>query len=122
MSMRMSPQVAQQNLLPDINRSSLVFFGGLALIIANLVASNGHVLWDQLAGKHPDPTNIQDLRDTGIQIVMLALLTLLAEYGGDGAGSAALLFILALWLLWLVTHFGSKATFPSGVAGGSLKK
>lgn len=122
MSMRMSPQVAQQNLLPDINRSSLVFFGGLALIVANLFATNGHVLWDQLAGKHPDPANIQGLRDTGFQILGLALLTLLAQYGGDSAGSAALWFILALWLLWLVNHFGSKPQFPSGVAGGSLKK
>jgi len=107
MAMRMPPQVAQQTALPAVNRTSLVLFGGLALIVLNLFWVNGGGLIAAIF--HPGANGMQftQLQDTGLQVLGLALLTLLAEYGGENAGTAALLFLAALWILWLLTHVGT---------------
>ena len=115
MSMRMAPAVAQQAAFPNVNRTSLVLFAGAVLIILNFLAVNGGGF---LAGIFKKGATAQQpaygYTDVGWQIVGLALLTIMAEYGGDAAGSAALLFLAALWLLWLVVHFGNgqKSLFP----------
>ena len=108
MAMRMPPQVAQQTALPAVNRTSLVLFGGLALIVLNLFWVNGGGLIQAIF--HPGSSGVQftQLRDTGLQVLGLALLTLMAEYGGENAGTAALFFLAALWLLWLLTHVGTR--------------
>lgn len=113
MSMRMPPQVAQQQALPDLNRTSLVFFGGLVLIVLNLFWVNGNAVFSSIFRKGTAVQPIVGLVDQGWQLLGLALLTLLTEYGGEGAGSVALTFVGALWLLWLVGHLG---TTPGGAA------
>ena len=106
MAMRMSPQVGQQSFLPAINRSSLVFFAGLILIVLNFYWQNGSAALTAIF--HPGASvEWEGMSDTGLQIIGLALLTLAAEYFGDNAGTAALLFVGACWLLWLVLHVGS---------------
>lgn len=106
MAMRMSPQAAQQNAFPAINRSSLVFFGGFVLIVLNLFWQNTGAI---AAIFTPGAAhNFTQLKDTGLQVLGLGLLTLLSEYGGENAGTAALVFIGVLWLLWLLTHFGTQ--------------
>src|SRR5690242_11798799 len=123
MAMRMPPQVAQQTALPAVNRTSLVLFGGLALIVLNLFWVNGGSLIQAIF--HPGSRGIEftQLTDTGLQVLGVALLTLLAEYGGENAGTAALFFLAALWLLWLLTHVGTRpASEPvasSPTEGGS---
>jgi len=137
MAMRMPPQVAQQTALPAVNRTSLVLFGGLALIVLNLFWVNGGGLIAAIF--HPGSNGVQftQLQDAGLQMLGLALLTLLAEYGGENAGTAALLFLAALWILWLLTHVGTRplsepvaqshsetiapATGSSGGQGGQKK-
>jgi len=116
MAMRMPPQVAQQTALPSVNRTSLVLFGGLALIVLNLFWVNGGSLIQAIF--HPGSSGVQftQLRDTGLQVLGLALLTLLAEYGGENAGTAALFFLAALWLLWLLTHMGTQPAASEPVA------
>ena len=108
MAMRMPPQVAQQTALPAINRSSLVFFGGLALIVLQFYWQNGSAAVAAVFHKGSGAVQFEGLTDTGLQVLGLAGLTLAAEYGGDNAGTAALLFIAALWVLWLLTHFGTR--------------
>ena len=119
MAMRMPPQVAQQTALPAVNRTSLVLFAGLALILLNLFWVNGGGIIAAIF--HPGSSGVQftQLSDTGWQVLGLGGLTLAANYGGENAGTAALLFIGALWILWLIAHRGTApaaeqaATSPS---------
>ena len=106
MAMRMPPQVANQPVIPDVNRTSLVLFAGLALIVLNLFWQNGTAMFSAIFQKG---ANVQftAITDTGLQLLGLAGLTILAQYGGENAGTAALMFIGALWLLWLLAHFGT---------------
>lgn len=122
MAMRMPPQVAQQTALPDVNRSSLVFFGGLALILLQFYWQNGSAALDAVFHKGAGRVQFVSLSDTGLQVVGLALLTLMAEYGGEGAGSAALLFVGALWLLWLLNHLGTRPTSEARPTGTGIEK
>ena len=118
--MRMPPQAAQHQALPDVNRTSLVFFLGAALILVNWVTVNGLTPVGNLIfhkGAKVQPLN--NVYDLGMQWIGLAILALMAEYGGDGAGTFALLFVLALWLLWLLGHFGD---ISKGSTGGSEKQ
>ena len=108
MAMRMPPQVAQQSALPEINRSSLVFFAGLSLILLNFFWQNGQAALDAVFHKGGAGIQLVGVTDSGIQILGLTLLTLAAEYGGDNAGTASLLFVGALWLLWLLAHVGTQ--------------
>lgn len=108
MAMRMPPQVAQQSALPAINRSSLVFFAGLSLILLNFFWQNGQAALDAVFHKGGAGIQLVGVTDGGVQILGLALLTLAAEYGGDNAGTASLLFMGALWLLWLLAHVGTQ--------------
>lgn len=107
MAMRMPPQAQNTPALPDVNRTSLVFFGGAALILLNFATVEGFSQIGALIfhkGAKASPTYA--VKDVGLQVLGLAILSLMAEYGGDGAGTFALLFVAALWLLWLVAHFG----------------
>ena len=133
MAMRMPPHVAQQTAFPEVNRASLVFFGGLALIVLNFYWVNGSNLLAAIFHKGAPGQPPYGVFDTGVQVLGLALLTLIAEYGGENAGSAALLFVGALWLLWLVLHLGTTPgastasgtptpTSSPGGAGGGQKK
>ena len=106
--MRMQPAVAQQAAFPDVNRTSLILFGGLVLIALNYITVNvGAIRAIFVKGAAPAQPAYGYI-DYGWQLLGLGLLTLLAEYGGDAAGSASLLFLAALWLLWLVVHFGGN--------------
>lgn len=115
MAMRMPPQQAAQPLLPEVDRGTLVFFLGFALIVTNFYVtnlSNGNnpleIIFTRGGGSAAKP--FVGLVDTGLQVLGLALLVLLAQYGGEGAGGFALLFVLALWLLFLVVHLGGLGT------------
>lgn len=110
MAMRMPPQTAQQTALPDVNRTSLVFFGGAALIVTNaFVANDINPLVNLIFKKGAKVQPVYGFFDFGLQLLGLALLSLMAEYGGDGAGTFALTFVAALWLLWLLVHFGDRS-------------
>ena len=143
MAMRMPPQVAQQSVLPDINRTSLVFFGGFALIVLNFYWANGPKIVTAIWHSNlPDAVGqaggiyVAGVWDALLQVLGLLVLVGLAQYGGENAGTAALLFVGALWLLWLLTHVGTApvserapthsetsapATGPSGGQGGQKK-
>jgi len=121
MAMRMPPQVAQQTALPSVNRTSLVLFGGLALIVVNLFWVNGGIgaIFQGIFHRGSPGVAFTNLTDTGWQLFGLALLTLAAEYFGENAGTSALLFLAALWLLWLMVHVGAEPVATSPTASGS---
>ncbi len=115
MAMRMPPQVAQQPVIPEVNRTSLVFFAGFALIILNFYWSNGpkivNAIWhsDLISGTQTaGAVYFTGIYDSALQLIGLLILVGMAQYGGENAGTAALMFVGALWLLWLVVHVGTK--------------
>lgn len=115
---------AQTSVLPSVNRSSLVFFAGAALVVLNFYWSNGGALTGAIFHKGGGAPQLTGIADVALQIIGLAILTLMAEYGGDGAGSFALVFLAALWLLWLVVHFRTKPasggnSAATGASGGA---
>ncbi len=118
MSMRMSPQAAQTSALPDVQRTSLVFFAGFILILVNFWWMNGTALFTVIFHKGAKSTQFEGFIDVGLQLLGLALLSLLAEYGGDAAGTFSLMFIAALWLLWLVNRGANPAKGSGGGGGG----
>jgi len=130
MAMRMSPEAAQQPALPDVARGPLVFFLGVSLVLVNFYLSNGQAFVDSIFHKGAKPTQFVSLADTGAQIAMVGVLVLLAQYGGEGAGSFALVFIIALWLLFLVIHVGNlrsaehpaPSATPGNPSGGNIHK
>ena len=124
MAMRMSPQVASQPVIPEVNRTRLVLFAGIALILLNLFWVNGTGLINAVFRKGGvtagAPYSFTGITDAGLQLLGLIGLTIVAQYGGENAGTAALMFLGALWLLWLVGHFGSqpaKSVAPTGESG-----
>ncbi len=127
MAMRMSPAVASQPALPGVNRTGLVFFAGVALIVAHFVATNkasGADLGSVFFGSHQQQGRavpVAGLQDLGLQLVGITLLTLLAQYGGDDASLFALWFVLALWLLFLLVHFGGLGQ-PAATSPATLRK
>lgn len=123
MAMRMPPDVAQQSVLPDINRTSLVFFGGLSLIVLNFYWSNPNFVMG-IFTKGEGNQVFRGVLDNLAQVLGLLILVGLAQYGGENAGTAALMFVGALWLLWLVNHFGTApepapSHSETGISGGS---
>ena len=114
MAMRMPPQVAQQSVLPEINRTSLVFFGGFALIVLQFYWQNGPAIVNVVfhsnlgdAVSKGGAIYVQGIWDALLQVLGLLVLVGLANYGGENAGTAALMFVGALWLLWLLQHMGT---------------
>ena len=114
MAMRMPPQVAQQSALPDINRTSLVFFGGFSLIVLNFYWANGPKIISAIFSRNFGGTAnsaagvyATGMWDALLQVLGLLILVGMAQYGGENAGTAALMFVGALWLLWLLAHFGT---------------
>ena len=126
MAMRMPPQVAAQPVIPEVNRTSLVFFAGFALILLNFYWSNGpkivNAIWhsDLISGTQTaGAVYFTGIYDSALQLIGLLILVGMAQYGGENAGTAALMFVGALWLLWLLVHFGSK---PGGSAPAQQSK
>ncbi len=121
MAMRMNPQAAQVSALPSVNRTSLILFAGLALILVNFWLVNGSNFLNLFFKPGTQAQPSYGYIDLGVQALGLFLLVLLSEYGGDGAGAFALVFLAALWLLWLLGHVGGLGAKPSNkpTPGGS---
>ena len=122
MAMRMPPDVANQPAFPDVNRASLVFFGGVALMVLNFYWVNGSALTRAIFSKGQGGQPLYGYTDVGLQVLGLFLLVLMAEYGGEGASTFALLFLVALWLGWLINHLHTSPGAAAQAKAQATKK
>lgn len=123
--MAQRPDAVSARIAPYTGRSSLILFGGLALILVNAVASyEGHAIIAAIDPIWPAPSSAQahtSLLDLVAQAVMLGLLLLVASID-DEAGSFALLFLAALWLGWLLVNRAGIVALVGLLSGGKGTK
>lgn len=105
--MAQRPDPVTARIAPYTGRSSLILFGGLALIGLNALASyEGHNFLRVLVPAWPAPNSRDShtsLLDLGAQVILLMILLVIASVSDEG-GSFALLFLMALWLGWLFVN------------------
>lgn len=131
MVMAQPPDPVQARIAPYTGRTSLFLFGGITLIVANLLLSpQGWAVATALAPSLPkQPTAVAQSAGTSVldligQTVLLGALLLVGSVS-DEAGTFALVFLAALWLAFLYTHrvlfsgLLGKATPPASPSGGS---
>ena len=130
MAMAQPPDAVQARIAPYTGRTSLFLFGGITLILANLLLSQqgwtvARALFPSLpqSAASSGQTSVLDL--VGQAIILGALL--LVGSVSDEAGTFALVFLAALWLGFLYQHrtlfqgLLGQTTPPAspGGAGGS---
>lgn len=123
-TMAQPPDAVSAKIAPYTGRTSLLIFGGAALILVNVLTSGeGMTIAHAVTPLFPAPNqtaNHVSVLDIGLQIGGLLLLVIIASVSDDG-GSFAMLFLLALWLGWLYTHrafFAGVAQIASGAPAG----
>jgi hypothetical protein len=131
MAMAQPPDAVQARIAPYTGRTSLFLFGGITLILANLVLSpQGWAIVTALfpsaerqASVASHPTSVLDLVG---QVIILGALLLVGSVS-DEAGTFALVFLAALWLGFLYSHRSlfagllgqtTPATPPASSSGG----
>lgn len=123
MAMNQPPDAVQAKIAPYTGRTSLFLFGGFSLIALNLALSrNG---WEALRAIFPRlpsgaaPAASVSLLDLVAQLAILGALLLIGGVS-DEAGTLALVFLAALWLLFLYSHRGLFSSLAGGAAGTSV--
>lgn len=118
MAMAQPPDAVQARIAPFTGRTSLFLFGGITLMLANLLlAPQGwaiaQALFPTLPKASPSGTGpAVSLLDLVGQAVLLGALLLVGSVS-DEAGTFALVFLAALWLAFLYSH----RTLFSGLLG-----
>lgn len=108
---------------PERDQSGTVLSLGLLLVAVNvLTTENGLALVNQLTGlpvsgltRYTPAGSWVSIPDIALQLLMVALLAGFARTG-EGAGSLALTFMGALWLLWALQHLGLLANLSTAGA------
>lgn len=131
MVMAQPPDPVQARIAPYTGRTSLFLFGGITLIVANLLLSpQGWAIATALIPALPkQPTAVAQSAGTSVldligQTVLLGALLLVGSVSDEG-GTFALVFLAALWLAFLYTHrvlfsgLLGQATPPASPSGGS---
>ena len=130
MVMAQPPDAVQARIAPFTGRTSLFLFGGITLMLANLLlAPQGwaiaQALFPTLPKASPSGTGpAVSLLDLVGQAVLLGALLLVGSVS-DEAGTFALVFLAALWLAFLysnrslLTGLLGKATPTASQNGGA---
>ena len=130
MVMAQPPDAVQARIAPFTGRTSLFLFGGITLMLANLLlAPQGwaiaQALFPTLPKASPSGTGpAVSLLDLIGQAVLLGALLLVGSVS-DEAGTFALIFLAALWLAFFYSHRSlltgllGKATPPASQNGGA---
>lgn len=111
--MAQQPSNVTTTVAPGANRQGWVFGLGLGLILVNFffTSEGGDVLSALIPGHSPSSgqphTNLVDTIGQGLMLLILVAIAGI----DDTAGSAALLFVVALWLGWLLSHIGLVQQF-----------
>ena len=106
--MAQRPDPVQARIAPYTGKSSLFLFGGISLILANLLLTQqGWTIWTAfipVAPKTP-PTSATNTSLLGLagQVVILGALLLVGSVSDEGA-TFALVFLAALWLGFFYHH------------------
>lgn len=130
MAMAQPPDPVQARIAPYTGRTSLFLFGGITLILANLLLSpQGWAIATALFPTLPkaSPTGsgpAVSVLDLVGQAILLGALLLVGSVS-DEAGTFALIFLAALWLAFLYSHrtlfsgLRRQATPPASQSGGA---
>lgn len=130
MAMAQPPDAVQARIAPYTGRTSLFLFGGITLILANLLLSpQGWAIATALApsltnSKPPSAGPAVSVLDLVGQVILLGALLLVGSVS-DEAGTFALIFLAALWLAFLYSHrrlfsgLLGQATPPASPGGGA---
>lgn len=130
MVMAQPPDAVQARIAPFTGRTSLFLFGGITLMLANLLlAPQGwaiaQALFPTLPKASPSGTGpAVSVLDLVGQAVLLGALLLVGSVS-DEAGTFALIFLAALWLAFFYSHRSlltgllGKATPPASQNGGA---
>ena len=130
MVMAQPPDAVQARIAPFTGRTSLFLFGGITLMLANLLLSPqgwaiAQALFPTLPKASPSGTGpAVSLLDLIGQAVLLGALLLVGSVS-DEAGTFALIFLAALWLAFFYSHRSlltgllGKATPPASQNGGA---
>lgn len=116
MAMAQPPDAVQARIAPYTGRTSLFLFGGITLILANLLLSQQG--WQVARALFPSlPQSAASSGQTSVldlvgQMVLLGALLLVGSVS-DEAGTFALVFLAALWLGFFYQH---RALF-TGLSG-----
>ena len=130
MVMAQPPDAVQARIAPFTGRTSLFLFGGITLMLANLLLSPqgwaiAQALFPTLPKASPSGTGpaVSVLDLVGQAVLLWALL--LVGSVSDEAGTFALIFLAALWLAFFYSHRSlltgllGKATPPASQNGGA---
>lgn len=107
------------------SKSQLVGAAGVGLIAANFwTGPNRAALGAGLFSKNPT-SDAQDaaheaFKQVGIELLAVAVLTIVASTS-DNLASACLAIIVALFILWAMTHYGAQPGTNAAVAPGAVK-
>lgn len=85
---------------------------GAALVAANFWTGSNRPLVSAVVGKGSTPADAAAahtaLKSVGLELLFVAVATLLAGLS-DGLAGAMIAVIVALFILWAVTHFGPQS-------------
>ena len=130
MVMAQPPDAVQARIARFTGRTSLFLFGGITLMLANLLLSPqgwaiAQALFPTLPKASPSGTGpAVSVLDLVGQAVLLGALLLVGSVS-DEAGTFALIFLAALWLAFFYSHRSlltgllGKATPPASQNGGA---
>lgn len=113
----------QQHIAPYAGRTSLFLFAGISLILANLVLSQQG--WGLVRAIFPslpaEPASAQQTSILGIvgESALLGGLLIVSTVSDEG-GTLALVFLAALWLVFIYNHralFGVSASGSGNQSG-----
>jgi hypothetical protein len=101
-------------LLPGLDRPTIVFWLGASLVIATDLVDYGPIASALQVAKGQRPKSGLGIRETMFELFLLGTLWLLAQTS-DSAGSFAILLLVALWVVWLVLHVDTVGSLLGGV-------
>lgn len=108
-------------LFPGIDRPTMVFWLGAALIVASELVDYGplRTVVDAARGVQPKSNNA-GVTEMAIEIGLLVFLYLLA-LASDNSGTVAVLILVALWVVWITRHMNAVNRFLAPAAQGKGK-
>ena len=107
---------------PQLDRSKAIVYVGGALIMANFITQNPNLLIDIFAPEANGIAGFDNYVDVVLQAAGIGILYFVSRIS-DLGGTAALLFLAALWLVFIWRHAAGLEKFvnsaPTSKSGGA---
>jgi hypothetical protein len=114
------PATASVSLASGTSRSTVVLFGGLALIVASLLTTNAYAIVFHNIFRRPadavslpsSAAHLTGLADLGLQVVVVLILFGLASIS-EPMSNLAIALLVAMWLVFIIRTAGSAGVGAS---------